>query len=165
MHKCSEIPDQHIFGHAEEFCNASEFLFQKLAGPMVVRTNAALAIELFLKSLDSRWVQHDLMDETGIGGFEITAEPNTKGHLLDNLFDALPSPSQTLLNEAFQSDPLGAKHENLKSILTIYRNSFIEERYAFEKRNLASDSRSINEIVQLARFFRETIKRLPVKRY
>jgi hypothetical protein len=166
MDRCSETPDAHVVCVAHQFCETAEMLLQhvrQVAAPAALGCNAALAIELFLKSLNSRWSEHDVSSEFGEDALVITTTPNKKGHRLDCLFASLPTEIQDHLEGAYRSAPVCDENGDLKSILKIYSRTFERARYPFERR-IGNDSRPIAEIVHLASFFRDAIAQLPVVR-
>lgn len=161
MERFAEIPDAHVLSIAAEFCEAAEILLEQIPNRVIVsplRCNAALAVELFIKSLDSRWELEEI-PEIGEGAFAITTRANIKGHRLDNLFRGLPPEMQEHINSSFGRHFLRHDYENLDAILRCYASSFVSERYPFEHKG--GSSRPIREIVDLARFFRDTVTALP----
>ena len=88
-----EIPNPQVEAHAEQIADAAIFLFQHMneihCVPSVL-LEGALAIELYLKSLGTaRTVAHPLDD---MPGYQLTASATCRGHLLDDLFDAIDEP-------------------------------------------------------------------------
>ena len=184
MNRNSEVPDFHVVCQAQQFCDTAELLLRNspaVSAPSALKCNAAFAIELFLKSLDSHWVHHPLYDEMDDEASTMTAEPDVdemeneasiittkpnkvKEHRLDFLFDALPIQMQGHLTAEFQANPLCDEHASLQSLLRLYGNAFVTERYPFENKD-DPDRRPIGEIVKLARFFREVVDRIPRERY
>src|SRR5690348_9102709 len=90
-----EIPNPQVKSHADQIGDAALFLFQHMREVNCVPSvllEGALAIELYLKSLSSRTVSHPLEETLGIPGFQLTASPTRRTHLLQGLFDAIDEP-------------------------------------------------------------------------
>lgn len=167
--RSSETPDACVVDTANQFCATAELLLKNvpyIAAPSALRCNAAFAIELFLKSLNSHWVEHVIFDDGESSEFEISTRPNKSSfnaqHDLRKLFDAIPADIQSQLTKAFHHTAL-AKDTDLRSILCEYSDTFVKERYPFERRG-ETCSKPIREIVQLAKFFRDAIANFEVVR-
>ena len=163
----SEVPDAHIACQAGQFLATAELLLAhvpRVVAPSALLCNAAVAIELYLKSLDSRWEMYDLLDEMGVEGSAITSLPKVFDHRLDNLFASLPPNIKDYLNDSFAQVSLAASGLTLDTLLSRYAETFVRERYAFENRG-NTQSHPISEIVNIARFFRDAVSKLPTVRY
>jgi hypothetical protein len=148
MDESAEFPETTIVEVADQFCAAAEMLLRaKSVGPSAVLVNAALATELYIKSLNSRWVSHPEpdFDESYI----VTTQSNTKGHDLTKLFEELPDDVQAEITTAFPG---------IDSLLSIYSLAFESERYGFELLSRPYDSRPIIDMVNLAKAFRTYVK-------
>ena len=161
-----EIPDSHVTSLADQFCATSELLSQSIptvVAPHAMRCNAVFAIELYIKSLKCHWVRHNQLETLGVDCDAITTEPDVRGHKLDELFDSLDPDAQRHLIDRFVSHQLNRKYPGLRPMLAEYSDSFVTDRYIFDR--LADKSRHpITEIVELAVFFRDTINALtPVR--
>ncbi|MEP3480308.1 MAG: hypothetical protein ABJZ55_13740 [Fuerstiella sp.] len=167
MERTAEYPDAHVANLAEQFLDTAGLLLRNIPGvvaPSSLRVNAAFAIELFLKSLNSHWQHHEL-EELGDGAYEITTQSNVRGHHLDRLYDDLPDRVRSDLNGAFASNRLASTFDDLCDALSTYAKTFENERYGFERRSIATDNRPMAEIVELGEFFREFIKNTSRVRY
>lgn len=134
------------------------------SGPIALRVNAVFAVELYIKSLDSHWLRHDLRDALGIDGDQITTKPNKYGHRLDVLFDHLDARIKHYLVERFASHPLNERYPGLRPMLAEYANSFAEDRYIFESKDPATGGLA-EDPVELARFFESAVKSIPTTRF
>jgi len=152
MQRTAEVPDAHVRHLADQFLDAAELLLKHVPGvnaPSPIRVNAAFAIELYIKSLNSRW-------RVGDSYSPVTTESNVRGHKLDKLFEELP--------ENFRDD-MASKFPEVPQLLKLYSATFEIERYGFEGRERPYASRTVNEIVELARMFRAYVDSLPTLRY
>ena len=169
MERSSEIPDAHIADLAQQFLGTAVLLREHLprvVAPSALAVNAAFAIELFIKSLDSHWECHSLTDELGIdGAYEMTAKSNTRGHDLSDLFAKLPISIRQGLEAAFAAHELAQKHESLVAILGLYSCTFERERYGFEQRAIETTPRHVKEIVALGEFFAGFVAKMKRVRY
>ncbi len=153
-----EIPDAQIVELADEFCNAAEMLLKAIpdSGFRAMRVNAVFAIELYLKSLNCHWVRHNQLETLGIDCDAITAEPDKRGHKLDQLFDHLEPHARQFLIAQFASHSLNRKYPGLRPILAEYSDKFSTDRYSFESLD-DGVGHPVSETVELAVFFRSTI--------
>ena len=178
MEQAAEFPDIQVVEHAEQFLETAELLLRnapRVQAPAALASNAALAIELFLKSLDSHWELHPLGDEFGHDAFAITTKPNalTKSnqprtdrkdaHDLRQFFANLPKEIKEELEKAFQVHRLATACASLESLLDVYAKTFVRQRYLFEHQ-ADEHCRPVCEIVELARFFRSFIEQMRVIR-
>ncbi len=148
----AEVPDQHVFHLADQFLATAELLAQNMPGvvaPSSLRVNAAFAIELYMKSLNSHW---KIDRETCL----VSTHSNARGHKLDDLFGKLP--------DKFKQE-LAAKRPDFSQLLKLYSATFEIERYGFEETPRPYEGRPTAEIVLLARVFRDYVHSLPVLRY
>ncbi len=154
MERTAEFPDQHVVNLAEQFLDTAELLLSyvpSVVAPSPLRVNAAFAIELFIKSLNSHWE----VDES----YAVTTEPNVRGHKLAELFEKLPEAVRDEIETRF----IGSMP--ITELLTLYSSTFEIERYGFELQSRPYDNRTLVEIVELARFFRSYVTSLPTRRF
>jgi hypothetical protein len=157
-----EIPNTHVAEAAHQFRAVSELLFRQLPQhdcvlPLLMV--AGFAIELSLKSLNSRNVYHDLLTELGIAGYRVTAQPIQKGHSLVQLFDALEERIQRELQEAYVSRSRFRGKPLIRDELVIYDTVFVNSRYPFGAHSPLGDG-SINGLVDLVCIIDDHIQRL-----
>jgi hypothetical protein len=138
-----EIPNRHVADAAMQFRETADLLFRQLTRhncvlPLLMV--ASFAIELFLKSLNTRNVYHDLRAELGIAGYRVTAAPIQKGHSLVQLFDSLDLGIQKQLTRAYDAHPLVPNAATVREALLGYDKIFLDARYPFE------DRRSLGQI-------------------
>ena len=157
-----EIPNLQVQDHAEQIADAAIFLYDHIAEINCVPSvmlESALALELYLKSLNARTVYHPL---DGISGFQLTASPTTRSHFLGALFDAIDQPIQDELQQAYESSPVISGVRELRAALDRYSDLFVSSRYAFERRD--GGGLNITDLVNLVRFFRQHVAAMP-RRY
>ena len=104
--------------------------------PAAMQVNAAFAIELFIKSLNSHWECHSLDELGGDDAYEVTTESNIRGHRLSDLFTNLPDNIRQGLSAEFAKHELAQEHKSLEVILGLYSSTFRLERYGFEHREI-----------------------------
>src|SRR5258708_618026 len=88
--KRSEIPDLQILDAAEQYDEARQLLYQQPPGSGVLLpllNNAAVVVELFLKSLSSELIYLPVKGFDGLS--KVRAEPELKHHKLVELFDGI----------------------------------------------------------------------------
>jgi hypothetical protein len=107
------------------------------------------AIELYLKSLNSRNVYRDLLSEVGVAGYRVTPEPIQRGHSLVQLFDGLEPTVREALQLAYARRPATLAAATIREALCRYDDIFINARYPFEDGASIGDG-SINGLVRLA---------------
>jgi hypothetical protein len=166
MERTTEIPDAHVANLAQQFLDTAILLRNHIPAvvvPSALRVNAAFAIELFLKSLNSHWKNHKLVDFDD--AYEITTGSNVRGHRLETLFDHLPEPIGQELSTSFAKHALARNFTSLREILALYGCTFEIERYRFEQQAIATDNRRIDEIVDLAQFVGSYVRDKPRTRY
>src|SRR5436309_2795566 len=88
-----EMPQPQVAAHAGQIADVVIYLYDRLqevpAAVPSLMMEGALAIELYLKSLSSHTVSHAL---DGLDGYQLTASPVKRGHLLEELYDAIDEP-------------------------------------------------------------------------
>jgi hypothetical protein len=110
--------------------------------------NAAVAVELYLKSLSA------LAIHTAVPGFPgsavVTAEAEEKGHGLTRLLESIPDDVRKSLEEAYAAAHAG---KTLRDALTPYQGLFAVSRYVFEK-DKKIDKYPLDELRDLCSFLR-----------
>jgi hypothetical protein len=184
MGQSAEVPEQQIVHVAVQFLETAELLLttRDVGGPSALLVNSAFAIELYLKSLNSRWIYHldeDVLEdedhelptkledandlEDGMG-YIATSKSKMRSHDLSELFAELPMKDE--ISSRFLNHPLARKYSSIEQMLGVYAETFDHERYAFERKDAPPyGSRCVSEIVDLARFFREYVASVPTVRY
>jgi hypothetical protein len=153
MARIAEFPDQHVVHLACQFLETAELLWDHapaVNAPSALRANAAFAIELFIKSLDSHWE----IDSS----HAVRTQANTRGHNLEELFAKLPVDLRENIRASFCHNP------PLDDLLATYARAFELERYSFEREQRPYESRFVAEIMTLARFFRDYVTAIPTCR-
>lgn len=130
--KRREIPDLQVQDAAEQYDDARQLLQQQPPGSGVLPllNTAAVAVELFLKSLSSKLI-HVPVD--GFNGLSIVhAEPELKHHRLVKLFDNISDNLRSQLEADFALYTSGPIGKSLRDVLAMYEGLFASSRYPFE---------------------------------
>jgi hypothetical protein len=131
-----QIPNESVVSHARQFRDTADFLYAHLiehnyfAAPLMMV--AAFGIELFLKSLNSKWVYSQGEHEKTSGGYVTTATPSKKVHPLTELFDEIDTYFRTGLEAAYTATPGLPGKSTLREALADYKDHFVDSRYPFE---------------------------------
>ena len=158
-----EIPNQQVRSHATEIADAALILYEHMKKehkcvPSVL-LEGAFAIELYLKCLNSKTVAHPLADSSSV---QLTAEPMTHSHYLQQIFDGINQMIRDELQQAYAEDPVIAGVAQLRDALGRYNNLFVDIRYVFDKP--AWIGHSINDFINLLQFIRKQVDVMP-RRY
>jgi hypothetical protein len=127
------IPDPQVRDAAEQFDDARILLQQRPPGSGVLLpllNTAAVAIELYLKSLSSHLTYQPVQDGGGIS--IVYAVPPAKSHELVNLLEAIPQDIRDELESAFALSHLQQYGSDLRTLLASYEGLFAASRYPFE---------------------------------
>src|SRR5262249_50321786 len=127
-----EIPNDAIANDAGQFRDAANLLFRHLPNvPCVLPllASAAFAVELYLKSLNSKQVYH----EEGYGAYRVTAKPMRTGHLLTDLYKALDGEIKRSIQKSYSSQK--RRFASVNTALETYSSVFVASRYPFEDGN------------------------------
>lgn len=162
--KRSKIPDTQILDAAEQYDDARRLLQRQPPGSGVLLTElntAAVAIELFLKSLSSRVIFVDLPE---LNGYQVYAEPILKSHPLVKLFDGIPDDIRQRLELSYSTSTLVSGEPSLRELLAKCEGLFQESRYPFEAKSEIRKYFSL-PLSELSNFLRVFIATLtPVER-
>jgi hypothetical protein len=153
-----EIPNPQVLAHAGQIADAAIFLYQHMQEINCVPSvllEGALAIELYLKSLSSKTIFHPLEH---VEGFQLTASPTRRTHLLEELFDAIDEPIREELQLAYTASPALSGVPLLRDALGPYSNLFVEVRYLFERRK--GGGNSITGLINLVKFFGQVVSNM-----
>lgn len=161
-----DIPNDRVAGVADQFRDAANLLFQglpqhSLVSPLMVV--AALAAELYLKSLNAKNVYHDLREEMGVEGWRITSQAAKSGHDLRTLYDALPPEIRQGLEEAYTVRPAGRRSSSVLAAVAAYSRVFVDSRYPFEDPGKVTGT-SISGLMDLANFLGDFVVRMRTTR-
>lgn len=127
------VPNQVIAHQADQFFEASQVLdsHRGLLTPYLM--NAAVAIELYIKSLSSREVYSypEVRDDKPSFEtvYEVTAKSLQKGHIFSRLFEFIPSFMRDVITERFE------RQHGVEFITELSRHDslFMDSRYLFER--------------------------------
>lgn len=158
-----EIPNDQVAGSARQFRESADFLYvhrseHNCVSPLLVV--AALGIELFLKSLNSKWVYHEDDVLPGLGIYRVTSAPLKKGHPLLALFDAIERPFREGLEQAYAATPVVVGKATIREALAAYDDLFVTARYPFEDGHDFS-GRNITGLMGLLDFIGNHVGGLP----
>jgi len=149
--KCSSRfrPNAHIWSHANTFEKSALLCQQKdLIQPMAV--NAALAIELYLKS----FLAIDFVRDEGGGKYSIEGFGSKRGHTFQGLIDEMDQfDRESLFKELENINP----NRNWISSFEKYEGMFVKVRYWYE-----TESKTIidHEIVGFAEELGRAVKKV-----
>src|SRR5262249_37773474 len=93
------------------------------------------ALELYLKSLNTNNVYHDLADEGSPDCQMVTARPAQRGHCLVRQHDALAQEFRDELRDAYATSPVVRGAGTFREALTTFDGVFEQSRYIFEERD------------------------------
>lgn len=126
-----KIPDPQIRDAADQYEAARQLLEEQPPGLGVLlplMNTAAVAIELYLKSLASETV-HVPCDD-GLGGHMVHSEPAIRGHILVQLFDKIQDDVRYDLAQAYEKNKSASG--SLRDDLAQLEGAFMRTRYPFE---------------------------------
>lgn len=132
--KIRQVPNLSVRSHAENFHEAASLLYEEGTTVAPVIVNAAFALELYLKSLNSdiEWPsQADLDAQVYLYGI-VTDQPKERGHNLSELFCALPVDLQDYLSKQYATSPLVVTKSSLVEAVASFDNVFETWRYMYE---------------------------------
>ncbi|HGS5597877.1 TPA: hypothetical protein ACMDVU_004590 [Vibrio parahaemolyticus] len=137
-----EIPNSSVLDSADQFYDGAEFLRQlpPMSGvllPMI--TNAALAIELYIKSLCVRSIIKDYKNfGNGVYGGRVTEEPLTRGHDLSSLLLIVGSEVIDNIDSLHADGAIQYSFSELVQLVKPYDKLFVEARYSYENDALSN---------------------------
>jgi hypothetical protein len=155
--KRREIPDPQVRDAAEQYDDARQLLQQQPPGTGVLLpllNTAAVAVELFLKSLSSKLVHVPVDSFEGLS--TVHAVPEQKHHRLVELFDSIQDDVRRQLESSFASYTTGQAGTSLRDLLLQYEGLFAVSRYPFEP---ATNIRKypLMPLMELSTFFRKFV--------
>jgi hypothetical protein len=133
--KRRQIPDLQVLDAAEQYDDARQLLHKQPPGSGVLLpllNNAAVAVELFLKSLSSELIYIPVSGFEGLS--KVRAEPELKHHKLVELFDGISGDIRSQLESHFATLTSIQTRSTLRDVLRIYEGLFAASRYPFEAR-------------------------------
>lgn len=114
-------------------------------------TNAAFAIELFLKSLCSTPYEKELFSVGDVKIVKEFATANVHGHELDEIFISLPNNIKNQLELKYSDSLYNIKLCTLEDQLQEVRRCFVKARYGFEGKLVYGEE--AEELMYLVKFF------------
>jgi hypothetical protein len=152
--KRREIPDPQVRDAADQYDNARQLLQQQPPGSGVLLpllNTAAIAIELFLKSLSSELIHVPVANFNGLS--IVHARPELKHHKLVELFDNIPGDIRSQMETSFANDTSAQAGTTLRDMLATYESLFAASRYPFEP-DFDLKKYSLNPLMELSMFLR-----------
>jgi hypothetical protein len=151
--KRREIPDPQVQDVAEQYDDARQLLQQQQPGSGVLLpllNTAAVAVELFLKSLSSELIHVPVDGFEGLSTVHAVAEQ--KHHRLVDLFDSIQDDVRSQLESSF-AEQTGTI---LRDLLLRYERLFEVSRYPFEP---ATDIKKypLMSLMELCNFLRKFV--------
>ena len=141
-----EIPDEQVRAAADQFDTARKLLDAMPPGSGVLLpllNCAAVALELYLKSLCAVMIDTPLADGEGL--YTITAKAKAKGHGLTDQLKHIPNHVRESLDRAYAAASPGRV---LSADLEEYEHIFEASRYAFEK-DMEIDKYPLHRLMRL----------------
>lgn len=157
-----EIPNSSVLDSAEQFYDGAEFLRQlpPMSGvllPMI--TNAALAIELYIKSLCVRSIIKDYKYfGNNVYGGRVTAIPLKIGHDLSSLLRSVDNEVVDNIDSLHADGAIQYSFSKLLQLVKPYDRLFVEARYAYE--NDALSNLDITGLFHCLTALRSTIQKV-----
>jgi len=131
--KRMRIPDPQVRDAAEQYDDARQLLWQQPPGSgllLPLLNTAAVAVELFLKSLSSELLHVPVNDFNGVS--TVHAVPELQHHRLVELFNNIPDDMRSQLESSFATDASVQGGTPLRDVLAKYEVLFAASRYPFE---------------------------------
>jgi hypothetical protein len=113
------------------------------------------AIELYLKSLNSRILYHDLAADPDMGsGCRVTAMPLQRDHSLVKLYDRLSPGIREKLEEVYAANPVVRRATTIRAALEVCDEVFMISRYPFEDQWSQRRGLVLDHLVALVNLFK-----------
>jgi hypothetical protein len=128
-----QVPDQQIRDASDQYEEARLLLWALPPGSGVFYPSihaAAIAIELYLKSLTSESVHELVKDEIDVA--RVYSKPEVANHFLEVIYDAIKPALKSDLDKQFRLSGVGRDPESLRDTLRRFRGLFMISRYPFE---------------------------------
>ncbi|MAT95785.1 MAG: hypothetical protein CL608_01350 [Anaerolineaceae bacterium] len=156
-----QIPNLQIKDAAEQYMHAFEILGNKppASGILLPLMNvAAIAIELYLKSLSSEVVYTP--DEQMEGISIVTAKPHKVGHELVQKFKEIPESLQIEMKQSYTSK-YNSDSRSFEDVLNSLEGVFMKSRYPFEKDKNISEY-SLVDLKNVCKFLNDYVADIEV---
>lgn len=140
--KRMKIPDPQVRDAAEQYDDARQLLQRQLPGPgllLPLLNTAAVAVELFLKSLSSELIYSPVADFDALS--TVHAKPEAPTHELETLFNKIPNDVRDDLERSFKKK----SDVPLREMLRNYEGLFEVSRYPFEPKKEKNPQKCISE--------------------
>ncbi len=156
----SEIPNSHIVSAARQFLEAAERLMPPgcMTCPLPMMLSASLAIELFLKSLDSHSEYRPLAGFPN--GYVVTAKAAQHEHLLAKLYEGLDITIQSAMAASYTASPVVRGASTIRKALEEFNDLFVYSRYPFEGQYTDRKNRDVSSLIALAEFLAAFVDRM-----
>lgn len=161
----SEVPNRNVLRVAKNFREGAKFLndrVQEHDAVLPLRMLAAFSIELYLKSLNAKFV-YERPDSVGVGGaYRMTAKANQGGHSFVKLLEVIEPPIRVGLEDAYAANPGVPSASTLAEALTVYNSSFVGSRYPYEQGHNFQDP-GFSKLVDLLTVIANHVEGLPIQ--
>lgn len=157
-----EIPDCQVKDAADQYMNALILLnkMPPMSGVLLPLINtAAIAIELYLKSLSSEVIHTP--QENMENMYIVTAKPQQFGHGLVSILKKIPEDYVAEINQIYASLH-NHDSRNFKAVLDSLEGAFMQSRYPFEK-GADISKYSLKDIKNVSQFLSDYVNGLEVK--
>ena len=159
-----EVPNSEVAHTAQQFRQAANLMSKdKLVCYLNIplMCNAAFALELYLKSLNTNNVY--LPDPDAVPGtcYMVFSMPNKKGHVLTEQYDELLPELKKLLDDAYAQMPVVAHASTFREALAAYDDVYVSSRYWFDPKYPRGFGPNITALIDLVNLVGECIETLP----
>lgn len=157
-----EIPNSSVLESAGQFYNGAKILRQLPLGsgvllPMIL--NAALAIELYIKSLCVRSIIKDYKYfGNGVYGGRVTEVPLKTGHTLSSLLESVSNEVKENIINLHTDEVIQYSFNDLVQLVKPYDRLFVEARYVYE--NDAISNLDITGLFHCLESFRYLVQKI-----
>ena len=131
-----EIPNRQVLDSADQFYDGAMHLKElpPFSGILLPKlTSAALAIELYAKSLNTwRVIPNNEDFGNGVSGGEVKGEPKSRGHKISKILEDYDTDLVENINDLHSEGKLPVNHLGLIERLKTYDNFLTEIRYSYE---------------------------------
>lgn len=162
-----EIPNLMVFDSAEQFYDGAKILNALPPGSGVllpIITNAALALELYIKSLNVRSVIEDYRPyKNGGYGGRVKEIPFKEIHVLSTLLNNVIDEIKKDVNDLFSNGVITHSFCDLVDLVRPYDSLFIQVRYSYENDVLSNFN--ITTLFECTEILRDVITKItPIHR-
>lgn len=164
-----EIPNPQVLDSAEQFYSGASVLKGLPPGSGVLLpflTNAALAMELYIKSESmTSWavIKNYEYYRNGVFGGIVSAEPQQKKHILSKILEDVLPEIKDNVNTLYSKGTVSHDFDGLVQQVKKYDNLFVDVRYSFE--NECLKNLNLSDIWSTVNLLRLVVNSIDHKHY